>query len=352
MGFTEVIKGISGLTHYYPLDAVSQAKDVVGSLHGVNHGVVFGSNGATFDGKSYIEIPSHKDLSAVTTGAISILVFNTITDWKGAGASEYVHWLGKGVSGAHEYTYRHYVEGGTGEAPTRQNRTSFYCFNTAGGLGAGSYFQDPDGSAERVIVGQYDKTTVEMWKNGVKRDSDALSGYSITLSATSTPVRLGTRDMQTGFLVGRLRRVAFFDRKLTAAEITTLYNARAQAEGGTVIVPPPVVPPTTTNKAQVLSVDTEYPLLGVNVPRTTNALVIYTQPQYTQTPTNRYGQEAVVTNGVVVSVIDRLANSIDTGTPIPVGSVVLSGHGTAQTWMRNNVKVGTLMRFPGTVSFP
>ena len=228
--FTDVITKIPGLTHYYPLDAANQARDVVGTVNGVNHGATFGTNGATFDGKSYIELPDNDDFSASSTGAMTVVVFNTITNWKGAGASEYVHWMGKGVAGAQEWTFRHYVQGGTGEAASRQNRTSFYHFNPAGGLGAGSYFQDPDGSTERMVSGTVDASNVAMWKNGVLRDTDSLAGYSIKPANTTTPVRLGTRDMSTGYLVGRLRRVAFFDRKLSSTELQTLYAAQALSE--------------------------------------------------------------------------------------------------------------------------
>jgi hypothetical protein len=229
--FRQAITAIPGLTHYYPLDAANQARDVVGNVHGINHGATFGANGATFNGKSYIELPDNNDFSAATTGQMTVVVFNTITNWKGAGASEYVHWMGKGVAGAHEWTFRHYVAGGSGEAASRQNRTSFYHFNPAGGLGAGSYFQDPDGATERMVTGMVDTANTQMWKNGVLRDTDSLAGYSIRPKNTATPVRLGTRDMATGYLVGRLRSVAFYNRKLSAAELQTLFAARARSQG-------------------------------------------------------------------------------------------------------------------------
>jgi hypothetical protein len=69
------------------------------------------------------------------------------------------------------------------------------------------------------------RTGITMWKNGVKRGSEALSEYSIKPRNTGTPVRLGTRDLSTGFLVGRLRRVAFFDRVLADPELKKLYRA-------------------------------------------------------------------------------------------------------------------------------
>ena len=152
--FKEAATSIPGLTHYYPLtDAYGPNDAGPKGLNGTNHGAVFGDHGATFNGKAYVELPDHDDFSAATTGQLSIVVFLTISNWKGAGASEYVHWMGKGKSGAHEYTFRHYVDGGSGEAATRQGRISFYHFNPSGGLGAGSYFQDSEETIERMVVG-------------------------------------------------------------------------------------------------------------------------------------------------------------------------------------------------------
>jgi hypothetical protein len=246
--FKEVVYGIPGLTHWYPLtDAYGPNDAGPKDLNGTNHGAIFDDHGAVFNGKSYIELPDHDDFSAATSGQLTIIVMLTISNWKGAGGSEYIHWMGKGKSGAHEYTFRHYVDGGTGEAASRQGRTSFYHFNPAGGLGAGSYFQDSEETIERVIAGTVDRTNIAIWKNGVQRDTDALSGYSIVPKNTGTPVCIGSRGDSTGFLIGRIRNVCFFNRKLTAAEIQTIYNARdlpvGQPGSTTTPTPPPVTPP-------------------------------------------------------------------------------------------------------------
>jgi len=320
--FSGVIRSIPGLKHYYPLDAANQARDVVSGMHGINHGATFGSKGATFNGRSYIELPDHNDFSAATTGGLTVVVFNTVTDWRGAKASEYVHWMGKGVSGAHEWTFRHYIDGGTGDAPTRPRRTSFYHFNPAGGLGAGSYFQDPDAAGvERVVAGAVDRTNTYMYKNGVRRDVDPLSAYNVRPANTSSPVRLGTRDMQTGFLVGNLRRVAFFNRKLADADLQRIYAARNLPEGA--------------NGAQVTIGSSSYPLSGTDVRRTTDALVRYTPRSGTNTGTNEFGAEAVVRDGLVASLTNGIGNA-----RIPSDGYVLSGHGAARRWLLDNARVG------------
>jgi hypothetical protein len=236
MTFPDVIKSIPGLTHYYPL--ATDTKDTIGTQNGTPSGVTFSGGKAVFNGKASINLGDHNDFSVATKGGLSIVVFLTIDNWKGAGATEYVHWTGKGKSGAHEYTFRHYVQGGSGEASTRQGRCSFYHFNPDGGLGAGSYYQDSSfPTNERVLVGMCDMTNVSLACNGAVKDKDALSGYSIKPQNTTTPLMLGTRGDNTGFLVGKIRRVAIYNRVLTATELTKIYNARDDVEGTTPSTP-------------------------------------------------------------------------------------------------------------------
>jgi len=234
MTFFDVVKGIPGLVHYYPL--ATDAKDAVGGQHGTVKGVTFSDGRAVFNGSASIDLGDHDDFSVATKGGLTIALFLQIDDWRGAGASEYVHWAGKGKSGAHEYAFRHYVKGGTGEASTRQGRLSFYHFNPAGGLGAGSFWQDGTfPTDERQIVGVCDKTTVAIYGNGVKKDSDPLSGYNIVPKNTTANLILGTRGDGSGFLVGKIRRVAIYNRVLSATEVAKIYAARDE---------PDTVPPT------------------------------------------------------------------------------------------------------------
>jgi hypothetical protein len=47
-----------------------------------------------------------------------------------------------------------------------------------------------------------------------------------------------------------------------------------------------------------------------------------------------------VTDGKVIQINDRQVGESATGTPIPKGGFVLSGHGEARTWLLANTKVG------------
>jgi hypothetical protein len=265
--YLETLRSIPGLKHYYPLDDDHQARDVIGDKHGIVHGSVrFAADGAHFDGRSSIELPDSDDFSVTTTKELTIVAFLTVDDWKRVSANnEYLHWMGKGKPNAHEWTFRTYIDGGGGEAPARKRRISFYNFVPNGGLGTGSYVQDTH-AAEHVeqVIGGIATTKgtgrtpgySEMYYNGVSRDKDMFTSYDTVPANTGTPVFIGTRGDNTGFLVGRIRRVAFFNRVLTPAEMKKIYDARNLAEAAApapapVVVTPPPAPPAPVVPVEV-----------------------------------------------------------------------------------------------------
>jgi Concanavalin A-like lectin/glucanases superfamily len=337
----DVLTSIPGLKHYYPLNKAYGAKDAVGGVNGTVKGnVVFTDTHAVFDGKSYIDLGDSNDFSAVTTGGLTIVVFLTIDNWKGAGASEYVHWAGKGKAGAHEYTFRHYVDGGSGEAASRQGRTSFYAFNLAGGLGAGSYFQDAEDKVERVVTGTLNAQNVSMWRDGVQRDTDPLSGYSVKLANGGASLCLGTRDTSTGYLVGKLRNVAVYNRVLSALEIKKIYEARSlPVDGGSTTTPEPPAPPVQGGSVKVAG--QSHDIDGVDVNRGADQLIQYTSKFGAGTKTNAYGLEAAVVDGKVTAV------SAAGNMGIPPGGYVLSGHGEARDFLSLNARVGVTVVMAG-----
>ncbi|KAF1836419.1 hypothetical protein BDW02DRAFT_236590 [Decorospora gaudefroyi] len=221
--FSSLILPMQGLTHYYPLNSATQAADLIGSANGVMTGpVAFGDNRATFHGDDYITLPDNSDFSMTKTGSLSIVVFLTVNNWQALTGS-YTHWMGKGVHGAHERTFRYHPD----NHPSRPRRVSFYHFNATGGLGAGSYLQNHIATGtEFMVTAQVDLQNTMIFRDGVLRDSDPLSDYGIVPTDTSTPVWIGTRDMRTGFLNGIIRRVAFFDRILSASDLLLLWDNR------------------------------------------------------------------------------------------------------------------------------
>ena len=110
-----------------------------------------------------------------------------------------------------------------------------------------------------------------------------------------------------------------------------------------------MAPTDNPNTVQINSAT--YNLVGTNVARGVSEMVRYTRTsEQTATPTNQYGVEVVVniSTGQVVSVNDRLASGSTTGTTIPVGHYVLSGHGVgtgyAGQWLLDNAPVGAVVQ--------
>ena len=345
-----LLNSIPGLTHYYALNNVSKAQDLKGNVHGTARGnPQFTASGMVVKGSDWVELPDHADFSAATTGEITIIAYQTVGDWTRLSQNnEYLHWMGKGRSNTYEWTFRHYIDGGGGEAPTRHRRTSFYAYNPSGGLGAGSFFQDEnDGvGVVRIVGGQISTKsgTTKMYKNGVLRDTDKLSDYNIVPKHTSATVGLGTRGDNSGFLVGTLYRVAFFNRALTAAEMKTIADGKGlpdgeatQPDGGGA-----VVPPVTTGK-QVKVGTATHAIDGTDVERGANQLIIYTPSTGKQTTTNEWGTEAAVLDGKIASHV-RQTGGLNAS--IPSNGFVLSGHGTSRQWLEANAVIGA----PVTVS--
>jgi hypothetical protein len=117
----------------------------------------------------------------------------------------------------------------------RPNRISGYAFNPAGGLGAGSYFQDvvrPHRWIHVTLVvnanarsSRYPMGYTRIYKNGVLRDTDSLADYGIVPRSGSAPLRIGTGYLQS-FFQGAIGDVAFYNHELSAARIRAHYARR------------------------------------------------------------------------------------------------------------------------------
>jgi hypothetical protein len=109
--------------------------------------------------------------------------------------------------------------------------------------------------------------------------------------------------------------------------------------------------PATSNAAQFTSgsctIDSVNPTAASNPPgapypgyRGVDQLCLYQTP-VTVTETNQYGCEVSVnSSGVITAINDRQTTGSTTGTSVPSGGYVLSGHGSARTCLLNNAVVG------------
>jgi hypothetical protein len=189
-----------------------------------------GSSAYSFNGtNAYVEVPDHNDFSLPTTGRLSISVWMrpgtlTFPDIEGTG---YVHWMGKGSTNRHEWTFRMYSLDNT---EGRENRVSFYLFNLSGGLGAGSYVQEPVTPGtwyHYVAIADMSTDRITWYKNGVLKDQDPFinSPYKITPRNGTAPMRLGTRDFAS-FFKGAIDNINIYNRSLSPSDVQQLYLDR------------------------------------------------------------------------------------------------------------------------------
>ena len=133
---------------------------------------------AYFDGNgSYLEIPDNDVFSIVEKGALTISVWVSpeVLTFEKAESGGYVHWMGKGIPGQHEWVFRMYNKDLTAEQENRPNRMSAYAFNLEGGLGSGSYVQESLEVNEWIhFVARYDvkENSITLFKNGIEKDRD------------------------------------------------------------------------------------------------------------------------------------------------------------------------------------
>lgn len=165
---------------------------------------------------------------------ISFWIYMDDFDFKGQNNnSAYVNFFRKTEPNIAEWQFRMYNETGYDSYP-RPCRISFYAYNETGGTGAGSYFQDNETDTTCKtqndtwihIVGRINGTHTAIFKNGVLRDADLLSGYGITLNNTNASIKIGTdQDSQAGLWEGYLDEIRIYNRSISNDEITEIYNA-------------------------------------------------------------------------------------------------------------------------------
>lgn len=189
-----------------------------------------GDAAVDFDGATqYFEAADADVLSPATTGVITIEAWMRpdVLQFPNDESSGYIHWMGKGTAGQHEYVSRMYSLENTENRP---NRISGYSFNLSGGLGAGSYFQDEIVAGEWIhyvlVINStatseaYPNGYTKVYRDGVLRDQDDLSirGQIIVPERSAAPFRAGTRDFGSWF-DGAVAKIAMWDTELTAEQI-------------------------------------------------------------------------------------------------------------------------------------
>ena len=274
------------------------------------------SDGATaFDGSNqYVEVPDHDALSVATTGILTIEAWMrpdalTFPHYLSTG---YIHWMGKGNnigggSGQNEYMSRMYNQTTT-DTPPRPNRISGYAFNLSGGLGAGSYFQDTVTVGEwihYVLVinslntnATYPTGYTRVYKNGVQRDQDSLSDYSIIPANGTNPFRIATAEA-TSFFQGAIAKVAMYNYELSAQAIHNHYRLIVAPITGTTSFIKNVGNASTTATGTTLTITV--PAAGVSAGNTLIAKVAHAftsgGPTMADSRGNTYTRDQTTPNG-------------------------------------------------------
>jgi hypothetical protein len=184
----------------------------------------------TFDGAAqYLEVASSPLFSIATTGILTIeaWIAPKTLQFEHAEGSGYVYWLGKGEPSQYEYAGRMYSATNR-ETPPRPNRISGYAFNRNGGLGSGSYFQDPVGVEEwihvtlifntRNVSPKYPTGYCSIFKNGILRAVTPLAQFNVEPVAGEAPLRIGTFNGGSYF-AGAIGKVAVYDYELSSERI-------------------------------------------------------------------------------------------------------------------------------------
>ncbi|MDX9777002.1 MAG: DUF2341 domain-containing protein, partial [Petrimonas sp.] len=202
----------------------------------------------SFDGvNDYISIPDHDDFSYVTTDALTVSFWRSLSTLKNtctfANNNGYIRYFGKSDSGQSEwgfvqynndyYAYPNNPYHDDEDTDNRVLRTGWYTWSLAGGQGAGDYFQPGlhDGSnpnpAPDISVDQWIYITGKMSSDGyisVYRDGEIyhypvywptyLTGQDppnqyVTPGNGTAPVKIGTRDSvsTSGILYGRMDEI-------------------------------------------------------------------------------------------------------------------------------------------------
>jgi hypothetical protein len=215
-------------------------------LGGTPHSAILpnGDKAADFNGSSqFLTVPASAAMSVPTRGAITIesWIKPDTLQFPHSEAEGYVYWLGKGnPTNGYEYANRMYS---LVNSAGRQNRISDYHWNPGGGLGSGSYFQDPVTTSQWIMVTDVIDMatgTISIYKDGVRRGTVPLSQFNVTPATTSAPFNIGTRNRNSWFS-GAVGKVAVYDHVLTDAQISAHFAAMTKAPAPRPVTTPPAV---------------------------------------------------------------------------------------------------------------
>jgi hypothetical protein len=171
---------------------------------------------------------------------------------------------------------------------------------------------------------------------------------TVTANGRTLATTTAHRDVGSTACPGRL----FYAKMGTLrTRIQTLSTTAAAPAPSPTPTPTPTPKPTPAPSGSVVAGSGHHPLAGTNIVRGADQLVVYTPARGTTTGANQWGAEAIVVGGKVTTLVDRSTTGAAALT-IPRDGVVLSGHGTARTFLLTHAKPGTTVTIPGHTPTP
>jgi hypothetical protein len=210
-----------------------------------------GQPAALFDGqKQYLRIPSMPAYSVAHTGNLTVegWIRPSVLQFPNTTSDGWLNVWGKGLPGKREFALHMYSQI---NPESRENRISGYIFNNIGWHGSGAYFQPAPGVLRagdwlHVVVHYSTKMHppncaagypghISIFVNGVEwrrsptSPTGCMSQYSITPTATDSPVDIGSLAGETAF-TGAIARFALYPYLLSPAQIANHFRAMTGKE--------------------------------------------------------------------------------------------------------------------------
>ncbi len=189
-----------------------------------------GTGAFEFDGiDDKIIIRNHPSLSPTLTGEYSVALWVRFDQLDFVGEGKYKDWvdfIGKKGEGNHEWSLRFYNKS---NEENKKNRICGYQFNLEGGLGAGTFVQEPVAEGEWMhLVVVYGENKVKLYKNGILRREDGIKdqlirGQKVDIVPTkgNADVSIGTTNNQV-FFKGSIDDLRMYNYQLPPEEIQEL----------------------------------------------------------------------------------------------------------------------------------
>ena len=188
-------------------------------------------SGILFNGNAYVETASRPEVSINTNGFTVCFWFSpSKLDYSNVETDrDYIYIMGKGEPNKHEWAVRMYDK--TSTISSKPQRISFYVFNSDGGLGAGSFVQEPVQIGEWIhIAGVVDRQFTYLYKNGIFKRKDDYHNYPVQGTVIdvnpergNAPLRIGTRNLGS-FFEGTIADVRIYQEALSAQNIKDIYD--------------------------------------------------------------------------------------------------------------------------------